>query len=274
LWVGETSAPLTQRTTINNQQLATSDQRPYHASMSDTKIALITGAAKGIGFETARQLGKLRFTILLAARDEKQGTAAVKKLAAESIPAHYVKLDTTSPADRDAVYRFIAERFGKLDVLINNAAVILDRGIKPTEVSEDILRRTFEVNFFAVVELTKKLLSLLKKSPAGRIVNLSSNLGSLTLHSDPGSDIYEAKMLAYDTSKTALNAYTVHLAHELKETPIKVNAAHPGWIKTDMGGADAPMEVDYGAKTSVHLATLPADGPTGGYFHLDQPIAW
>ena len=118
------------------------------------------------------------------------------------------------------------------------------------------------------------LLPLIRKAPSGRIVNLSSILGSLTLHSDPSSDIYDKKSFAYDASKTALNAFTVHLAQALRGTPIKVNSAHPGWVKTDMGGSAAPMEVSEGGKTSVQLATLPDDGPTGGYFHLGQPLPW
>ena len=138
----------------------------------------------------------------------------------------------------------------------------------------EILRQVFETNFFAVVELTQTLLPLIRKSPAGRIVNLSSILGSLTLHSDPSSDIYSMKAFAYDASKTALNAFTVHLAQALRGTPIKVNSAHPGWVKTDMGGQAAPMEVSEGGKTSVQLATLPDDGPTGGFFHLGQPLPW
>ena len=132
----------------------------------------------------------------------------------------------------------------------------------------------FDTNFFAPIALTNVLLPLLRKSTAGRIVNLSSILGSLTLHADPASPIYQAKSFAYDASKTALNAFTVHLAYELRDTPIKVNSAHPGWVKTDMGGDSAPMEIEDGSKTSVALATLPADGPTGGFFHLGQPLPW
>ncbi len=141
-------------------------------------------------------------------------------------------------------------------------------------VTPDVLRKTFETNFFAVVALTQALLPLVRKSPAGRIVNLSSILGSLKLHSDPTSPIYAMKAFGYDASKTALNAFTVHLAHELRATPIKVNSAHPGWVKTDMGGSAAPMEVTEGAKTSIQLATLPEDGPTGGFFHLGKPLPW
>jgi NAD(P)-dependent dehydrogenase (short-subunit alcohol dehydrogenase family) len=140
--------------------------------------------------------------------------------------------------------------------------------------SEETLRKIFETNFFAVVALTNALLPLLRKSAAGRVVNLSSILGSLTLHATAGSPIYNAKMFAYDASKTALNAYTIHLAHALKETKIKANSAHPGWVKTELGGAGAPMEIVDGAKTSVRLATLPDDGPTGGYFHLGDTLPW
>ena len=124
------------------------------------------------------------------------------------------------------------------------------------------------------MELTQTLLPLIKKAPEGRIVNLSSILGSLTLHADPNSPIYNGKVLAYDASKAALNVFTIHLAHELRDTNIKVNSAHPGWVKTDMGTEAAPMEIPEGAKTSVALATLPADGPTGAYIHLGKPLPW
>jgi NAD(P)-dependent dehydrogenase (short-subunit alcohol dehydrogenase family) len=137
-----------------------------------------------------------------------------------------------------------------------------------------LLHKVFETNFFAQVALTDALLPLLKKSPAGRIVNLSSILGSLTLHTTPGSPIYDAKSFAYDASKSALNAFTVHLAYDLRNTRIKVNSAHPGWVKTDMGGPQAPMELSEGAKTSAALATLADDGPTGGFFHLGKPLPW
>ncbi len=125
-----------------------------------------------------------------------------------------------------------------------------------------------------MVELTQALLPLLKKSPAGRIVNLTSILGSLTLHADPASPIAGSKALAYNASKTALNAFTIHLAAALKDTPIKVNSAHPGWVKTDMGGTDAPMEIVDGAKTSVELALIGADGPNGTYSHLGNTLPW
>jgi NAD(P)-dependent dehydrogenase (short-subunit alcohol dehydrogenase family) len=138
----------------------------------------------------------------------------------------------------------------------------------------DLLHRVFETNFFSLIALTNKLLPLIRKSEAGRIVNLSSILGSLTLHGTPGSPIYHAKSFAYDASKTALNAYTIHLAYELRDTKIKVNSAHPGWVKTDMGGPEATLELSEGGKTSAELATLGADGPTGGFFHQGKALPW
>jgi NAD(P)-dependent dehydrogenase (short-subunit alcohol dehydrogenase family) len=240
------------------------------------KIALITGANKGIGLETARQLGKQGVTILLGARDLKKGEEAAEVLRGIGVDARAVKLDVLNPADYPAVANLIEKDFGRLDILINNAGVNYEQlGANSTLItSEDTLRKTFETNFFSVVALTNALLPLLKKSAAGRIVNLSSILASLTLHATLGSPIYEAKVFAYDTTKTALNAYTVHLAHALKDTKIKVNSAHPGWVKTDMGTDAAPMEIVDGAKTSVELATLPADGPTGGFFHMGKALPW
>jgi NAD(P)-dependent dehydrogenase (short-subunit alcohol dehydrogenase family) len=161
---------------------------------------------------------------------------------------------------------------------VNNAGVQLESkewGINNTDViDEKALRSTLDTNFFNVVKLTNILLPLIRKSDAGRIVNLSSILGSLGLHSDASSPIYNSKLFAYDASKTALNSYTVHLAAALSDTPIKVNSAHPGWVKTDMGSDAAPMAVTDGAKTSVALSLLKADGPTGRFIHLGQELPW
>ena len=250
---------------------------------SQDKVAFITGANKGLGLETARGLGELGIAVVIGSRDEANGRAAADKLRAEGIKnVEAVRFDVNRPEDHRAIARHLQERYGKLDILVNNAGVALDEadfgtpgGVDTTStVTQEILHKTFETNFFAVVALTQALLPLIRKSPAGRIVNLSSILGSLTLHSDPKSDIYGMKAFAYDASKTALNAFTVHLAHELRDTPIKVNSAHPGWVKTDMGGSSAPMEVSEGGKTSVQLATLPDDGPTGGFSHLGEPLPW
>lgn len=244
------------------------------------KVALITGANRGIGLETARQLGKQGVTVIIGSRDAKQGEAAAQKLRAEGISTESIKLDVANEDDRCAAYKYIEQKHGKLDILINNAGVHLEKSASEGEADQasktplETWRKTFDTNFFAPIALTQTLLPLIRKAPAGRIVNLSSVLGSLTLHSDPSSPIYDFKTPAYDVSKTALNGFTIHLAYELRGTKIKVNSAHPGWVKTDMGGKEAPMEIVDGAKTSVQLALLPDDGPNGGYFHLGEKLPW
>jgi NAD(P)-dependent dehydrogenase (short-subunit alcohol dehydrogenase family) len=246
--------------------------------MSDEtkKIALITGANKGIGLETARQLGKLGITVLVGARDQAKGEAAVAELKKDGVDARALTLDVDNPSDYEAVKKLIEKDYGRLDILVNNAGIMIDnrKGNETSKTSQDVLRKTFNTNFFAVVGLTQALLPLLKKSVAGRIVNLSSILGSNTLHATPGSFIYDAKTFAYDASKAALNSFTIHLAHELKDTKIKVNSAHPGWVKTEMGGEGAQLDIETGAKTSVELATLQDSGPNGAYVHLGKPLPW
>lgn len=240
------------------------------------KVALITGANRGLGLETARKLGQQGITVLVAARDLAKSEATAATLKKEGIDARSIKLDVNDPADYAAAAKSIEKDFGVLDILVNNAGIFLDnRGPNETSTtSEDVLRKTFDTNFFAVVSLTQELLPLLRKSKAGRIVNLSSILGSLTLHATKGSYVYDAKTFAYNASKAALNAFTIHLAHELANTRIKVNSAHPGWVKTEMGGEGAMLEIEDGVKTSVQLATLPEDGPTGGYFHMGESLPW
>ena len=243
--------------------------------MSST-VAFITGANRGLGLETARGLGKLGITVVIGVRDIAKGDAAVAELKQEGIKAEAVIFDSLNPATFQDVYKYLSSKYGKLDILVNNAGVALGPlfGNNASSAPQDLLKKTFDVNFFSVIELTQVLLPLIKQSPAGRIVNLSSILGSLGVHQMPDSPIAQAKELAYNASKTALNVFTVHLADELKDTAIKVNSAHPGWVKTDMGGAEAPMEVSEGGKTSVQLATLSADGPTGGFFHMGEQLPW
>ncbi|HLK47311.1 MAG TPA: SDR family oxidoreductase [Bryobacteraceae bacterium] len=243
---------------------------------NDKKVALITGANKGLGFEMARQLGKAGVTVVLAARDPQKGETAAAKLRGEGLDTHFLKLNVTDNSDHAKAAAFLAEKFGRLDILINNAGINAEgmAGGKASAVNGDAMRETFETNLFAPVALTQALLPLLQKSPAARIVNMSSILGSQALHADPKSPIYNFKSLSYDSSKAALNSFTIHLAHELKDTNIKVNSAHPGWVKTDMGTDAAPMEIPEGAKTGVALALLGDDGPTGGFFHLGKPLPW
>ena len=250
--------------------------------MSQSKVAFITGANRGLGPETARELGKLGIFVVIGSRDPEKGEAVAAKLRSEGISADSLRCDVTNPENHRAAYEYFAAKHGKLDILINNAGISIENDDSPGDsplnrtstVSSEILRETFDANFFGPIALTQTLLPLIRKAPDGRIVNVSSILGSLTLHADPTSFIYPYKVFSYDASKTALNAFTVHLAHELRDTPIKVNSAHPGWAKTDMGGPNAPMEVAEAGKTSAQLATLPADGPTGGFFHLGEPLPW
>ncbi|WP_029148558.1 SDR family oxidoreductase [Methylophilus sp. 5] len=241
------------------------------------RVALITGGNRGIGFETAKKLGEQGIKVVIGARDQHKGEQAVAELKAIGITAEYVHYDAALPQSPQAVVAALQSRFGQLDILVNNAGILKEDLIGQNNsltVDQDTLKTTFEANFFAVVALTQALLPLLQRSPAGRIVNLSSILGSQTLHSAPNSPIEAAKGLAYNASKSALNMFTIHLAHALKDSNIKVNSAHPGWVKTELGGADAPMEVSDSWKTSVRLATLDAQGPTGAYFHEDQPLPW
>lgn len=241
------------------------------------KVAFITGANRGIGYETAKGLGELGITVVIGARDLAKGQTAAKQLQAHGIKAKAIVYDASQPASGDAAYEYFARHFGKLDILVNNAGMLIEQMMgknNSSTVSTDVLHQTFQTNLFAVVALTQKLLPLIKKAPTGRIVNLSSILASLTLHSMPNSPIDPAKSFAYNASKAALNAYTIHLAHELRETNIKVNSAHPGWVKTELGGPNAPMEVADSGKTSVHLATLDANGPNGGFFHEGEPLPW
>ena len=248
-------------------------------TQAEKKVAFITGANRGLGFETARELGELGITVVLGSREMKKGEEAAEKLRQKGIDARAFQFDVTDSASYRRVYDYFAREFGKLDILVNNAGISggsfnPEELPKASETSDENLRKVFDTNFFAVVGLTNALLPLIKKAPAGRIVNLSSILGSLTLHANPQSPIYGFKVFAYNASKTALNAFTIHLAYELRDTKIKVNSAHPGWVKTDMGGSNAPMELADGGKTSAQLATLPDNGPTGAYIHLGEQLPW
>jgi NAD(P)-dependent dehydrogenase (short-subunit alcohol dehydrogenase family) len=240
------------------------------------KIAFITGANKGIGLETARQLGKQNITVIVGSRDPKKGEAAAQQLRDEKIDARAVPIDVSNEKSVQDAAAKVEKEFGRLDILVNNAGVMIDDQKKKTsEQSLDTWRRTFDTNLFGLIATTRAFLPLLRKSEAGRIVNLSSILGSTTYHATPGSPVYDFKVApAYDVSKSAVNAFTVHLAHELKDSKIKVNAAHPGWVKTEMGGEGATMDIEDGAKTSVALATAGENGPNGSYIHMGEPLPW
>ena len=243
-------------------------------SRRERRIALVTGATRGIGLEIARQLGRQGFVTLVGARDRTRGEAAVSRLTAEDVDAEPVPLDVTSEASIASAATTVAARFGRLDVLINNAGILLDRGMNPSEVPPALLHATYETNVFGPVAVIQAFLPLLRRSAAGRIVNVSSELASLARNTDPTFEFAHLKRLAYNSSKTALNAVTVMFAHELRDTPIKVNAADPGYTATEFNAYAGTQSVEEGARAAVALALLPDDGPTGGYFNADGPLPW
>jgi NAD(P)-dependent dehydrogenase (short-subunit alcohol dehydrogenase family) len=241
--------------------------------MTVRRVAVVTGANKGIGLEIASELARRSYTVYVGARDEGRGRAAAEKLRAAGLDARPLALDVTSDASVAAAAAHVEKDAGRLDALVNNAGIAIDDG-PPSRVSIEVVRRTYETNVFGVVRAAQAFLPLLRRSDAGRIVNLSSGLGSLTRNSDPAWEYAGVNFLAYNSSKSAVNAITVQLAHELRDTPIKVNAADPGYVATDMNRHQGVRSVAQGAATPVRLATLPADGPTGGYFNDDGPVPW
>lgn len=247
-------------------------------NISQKKVALVTGANKGVGFATAQLLAKNGITVLLGSRDEKRGIEAMEQLRSQGLDIHYIHLDMEDRETFANTADYIERVYGKLDILINNAGVQIESDVWQTNTTDSIpmetLRKTFDINFFGMVDLTQRLLPLIRKSEAGRIVNLTSILASLQYHATPGSNTYNTKTFAYNTSKTAVNAFTIHLAHALKDTNIKVNAAHPGWVKTEMGGKGAFLSIEEGAKTSVYLALIDEHGPNGSYMHEHSKLPW
>jgi NAD(P)-dependent dehydrogenase (short-subunit alcohol dehydrogenase family) len=239
-----------------------------------SRIALVTGATRGIGLETVRQLAAADVHTLLAGRDRTKAVKAALELQAEGLPVEAIALDITNDASIAAAVDEVERRHGRLDILVNNAGIFRDDlDGAPSQQSMSVWRETFDTNLFGVVAATQGFLPLLRESPAGRIINLSSSLASLALHSDPASPIYAFKVPAYDASKTALNAWTVHLAYELRDTPIKVNAVDPGSVRTDMN-ANGELDIATGARGSVMMALIDDTGPTGSFTHLGEVLPW
>ncbi|MBW4575509.1 MAG: SDR family oxidoreductase [Aphanothece sp. CMT-3BRIN-NPC111] len=234
------------------------------------KIAVVTGANRGLGFETCRQLAKQGIKVILTSRDEAKGKAAVEKLQADGLDVAYHKLDVTNPESIEDLAQFIKNEFGKLDILVNNAGIVLDPLGEPDNsifnANVDTLRKTMDTNVYGPLLLCQALIPLMKPHNYGRVVNVSSGAGQLSEMNTgyPG----------YRISKTSLNALTRIVANELKGTNILVNAVCPGWVRTDLGGPNATRTVEQGADTIVWLATLPDDGLTSGFFRDRQPIDW
>ncbi|WP_431900491.1 SDR family oxidoreductase [Nonomuraea sp. bgisy101] len=232
--------------------------------------ALITGANKGIGFEIAKQLGERGITAIVGARDEELGRAAAERLGQP-----YVRVEVTDAGSVQAAAKWIEQEYGSLDILVNNAGItVWQEDARPSATSADVLRQVYEVNVFGVVTVTNAMLPLLRRSAAGRIVNMSSELGSLAMAMDPETPWWPYNLVAYNSSKTALNMVTVSYAKELWETPIKVNAANPGYCATDLNANTGFRTAEQGAAIAVHLATLDAEGPTGTYLQDDGPLPW
>ena len=243
--------------------------------MTDKKIALITGANKGIGKEIGRQLGASGMTVLVGARDAARGKEAAEELKGGGADAYPIIVDVTDQVSIDAAAVQVERDYGRLDVLVNNAGISIDAFGSPASATElDTIRRTYETNVFGVFSMIKAFLPLLRKSEAGRIVNISSGLGSLTENSDLNGQYAGIKPLAYNSSKAALNMVTVIFAAELKDAGIKVNAADPGYTATDLNQHSGPRTVAQGAAIAIHLATLPENGPTGGYFDDNGVVPW
>jgi len=238
------------------------------------RIALITGANKGIGFEIARQVGRTGAIVLLGARNRALGEAAAATLRGEGIEARCTLLDVTKPATIQAAAAAIEAEHGRLDVLVNNAGIV-DRGDgPPSRTSIDAARHTFDTNFFGALAVTQAMLPMLRKSRSARIVNVSSGLGSLAHNSNPTGQFATVKFLGYSASKAALNMLTVQLAAELRDNGIKVNSADPGFTATDLNDHRGHQTIPEGAAAAIRLALLPDDGPTGGFFSAAEQEPW
>ena len=230
------------------------------------RIALVTGANRGIGFETCRQLAHKGMTVLLGSRDLEHAERGAERLREEGLEVYAAQLDVTDLDQIHTLHDWIAREHARLDVLVNNAGVYLDEGVSVFAVDEDTVRLTLEVNFYGPLHLCRAFVPMMRQQGYGRVVNVTSGYGSLQ---DMGG-----RIAAYKVSKVALNALTRIVADEVRDGNIKVNAVDPGWVRTDMGGSTATRGVDEAARDIVWAATLPADGPTGGAFYQGEPMAW
>lgn len=240
---------------------------------TDKKVALVTGANKGIGYEIAAGLGALGWSVGVGARDDARREAAVASLRERGVDAFGVPLDVTDDASVAAAAQLVGEEKGRLDVLVNNAGITGSADQMPTTIDLDTVRRAVDVNVYGVIRTTNAFLPLLRNAASPRIVNMSSGVGSLTRQSANDGTTGPISV-AYSPSKSFLNAVTVQYAKELADTNILINAACPGFVATDLNGFRGTRTPEQGAAIALHLATLPDDGPTGGYFDDDGVIPW
>lgn len=233
--------------------------------MTTKKVALVTGANKGIGLEIARQLAQAGVRVLLGARDRARGKQAAAGLASDGLDVEAVAIDLNDEKTIAAIIETITSRYGRLDILVNNAGIVDAEDGPPSVGSISAARRLMETNFIGTLAVTQAMLPLLRQSQAGRIVNLATTLGSLSINGDPASPYYEARLIGYNASKAALNMLTVQLAAELKGTRIAVNSVAPGYVKTDLTGGNGFMTPEEGARLPVEYALL-GDGAVSGRF--------
>jgi len=240
----------------------------------DQRLALITGANRGLGFAISQGLAELGITVVLGARDSKKGMQACSRLKRRGLDAHFEMLDVANEKSIQTAVKHIQARFGRLDILVNNAGIMIDREESVFNVSWHIIQKTLQTNVMGPLRLSRRVIPLMKAGGYGRIVNLASSLGSLTEMADPDSTATTVRTPAYRLSKTALNCITILVAQEVRDDNILVNSACPGWVRTELGGKAAPLTPQQGADTPVWLATLPDDGPTGGFFRERELISW
>ncbi|MEX4009868.1 SDR family oxidoreductase [Neoaquamicrobium sediminum] len=243
--------------------------------MSDNKrIALVTGANKGIGLEIARQLADASVTVLMGARTLRRGQEAAAQLSDDGLAVEAIEIDLDHENTIAAAAQQIAARYGRLDILVNNAGIVDSADGPPSVATTAAVRKLIETNFIGALAVTQAMLPLLRKSQAGRIVNLSTTLGSLAINGDPTSPYYDARLIGYNASKAALNMLTVQLAAELKDTFIVVNSVAPGYVKTDLTGHNGFMTPEEGARLPVKYALLGADAVSGRFVEPDGNAPW
>jgi NAD(P)-dependent dehydrogenase (short-subunit alcohol dehydrogenase family) len=241
---------------------------------ANNRIALVTGANKGIGLEIARQLAQAGVSVIIGARDAERGEAAVKDLSSQGLDATFVQLDLLDEASITAAAATISGEHGRLDILVNNAGIVdWDDGV-PSRASVQAVRRVVETNFFGTLAVTQAMLPLLRESTAARIVNLSSALGSLAMNGDPSSPYYSAQLIGYNASKAALNMLTVQLSEELRHSPHVVNSVSPGYVKTDLTRHNGFLTPEQAAKTPVQFALLGDDAVSGRFVGAGGETAW
>jgi NAD(P)-dependent dehydrogenase (short-subunit alcohol dehydrogenase family) len=241
---------------------------------AEQRVALVTGANKGIGHEIALGLARQGMTVLLGARNSELGGAAAAKLIAQDLDVRFIEVDLQRPMTLEAAAKSIDSQFGRLDVLVNNAGIADPRDGPPSIADVNAVRRIFDVNFFGTLAVAQAMLPLLRKSRSARIVNVSSELGSLALNADPHWQYAQIKRLGYGASKAALNMLTVQLATELIGTGMKVNSVNPGFTATDLNQHRGSQTVGEGAAAALRYAQIGDDGPAGGFFGADGALPW